>query len=185
MSTAAVASPSDVLPAGTWRSDPIHSAVDFSVRHMVVSTYRGRVPEFQATLLVGEEGARLEGTAPAARLQFADPDQHVHIMGPDFLDADRHPELRFVSTSVVRRGDEVEVRGELTLRGVTRPLTLRGTVEGPQADPYGMSRLGLVLEGVFDRRDYGITWQLPLPGGGLAVGYEVRVTANLELIREG
>ncbi|MBY0396390.1 MAG: YceI family protein [Thermoleophilia bacterium] len=184
MSTATVASTTDTLPAGTWRSDPVHSAVDFSVRHMVVSTYRGRVPDFRATLVAGDEGSRLEATAPAAGLRFADPDQHGHVMGPDFLDADRHPELRFASTSIARRGDEVEVEGELTLRGVTRPVTLRGTIEGPQADPYGMSRLGLVLDGAFDRRDYGITWQLPLPDGGLAVGYEVRVTASVELIRE-
>jgi polyisoprenoid-binding protein YceI len=179
----AVASPQSLQ--GVWRSDPIHSTVGFAVRHMVVSTFRGRVPRFEATLTADDAGLRLEGTAPVAALEFADPNLHEHIMSPDFLDLERHPELRFVSTAVeVDAEGAVVAEGELTVRGVARPLVLRGTLEGPIHDPYGSGRIGLTLEGTFDRRDFGLTWQLPLPDGGLALGHEVQLNGQLELVHE-
>jgi polyisoprenoid-binding protein YceI len=185
MSTATTTAPLAERLQGVWRSDSIHSAVGFAARHMVVSTFRGRVPRFEA-VLTGEEGAlRLEGTAPVADLEFADPTLHEHIMSPEFLDQERHPVLRFASTSFeVDPEGGVVAEGELTLRGVSRPVVLRGALEGPVQDPFGGSRAGLRLEGAFDRRDFGLTWSLPLPDGGVVLGYEVTVSADLELVRE-
>jgi polyisoprenoid-binding protein YceI len=185
MSTASPTTPTLGRLEGTWRTDPIHSDLGFSARHMVVSTFRGRVPRFEAVLSADDGALRLEGTAPVAALEFADPTQHGHIMSPDFLDLDRHPDLRFASTAI-DLGDDgaIVVEGELTLRGATRPIVLRGAIEGPVQDPFGGSRLGLRLEGALDRRDFGLTWDMPLPDGGLVLGHEVQLTAELELARE-
>lgn len=93
--------------------------------------------------------------------------------------------MRFVSPRVRQEAGRVEAEGELTLAGVTRPATLRGTAEGPEEDAFGNVRLGLVLETTIDRRDHGMIWQMPLPGGRLTLGHDVRVVAEIELILEG
>lgn len=174
-----------VIPAGTWRSDPVHSTVEFSARHMVVSTFRGQLPEFAVVVESGPDGASLVGTAPVAKVTTEQPDLTAHLRSPEFFDAERHPVAEFRGDSVEPTGeDTVLVRGELTLRGVTRPVELRGTIAGPVTDPYGNQRLGLELETAIDRFEYGMKWNMPLPDGGVALGREVRLHAALELLRE-
>jgi polyisoprenoid-binding protein YceI len=173
------------LPAGTWRSDAIHSSVGFAVRHMVVSTYRGELPEFEAVLTVDDAGARLEGRAPVATITGRDPNLTAHLAGPDFFDAERHPYVSFRSTRMERRADgELVVEGELTLKGITRPVVLVGALEGPVDDPFGLARLGLSLEGIVDRREFDINFEIPLPGGEMGLGNDVRLEAQVELVRE-
>jgi polyisoprenoid-binding protein YceI len=185
MSTA-LAHETRTLPSGTWRSDGIHSAVGFAVRHMVVSTFRGELPEFDVTLVAGDGEPRLEGSAPVAAITTKDPNLTAHLAAPDFFDAERHPEVRFASTAIELRPDgELIVEGELTIKGITRPVVLLGALEGPAEDPFGGSRIGLSLEGTVDRREFDLNWNMPLPGGGLAVGNEVRLVAQVELVREG
>jgi polyisoprenoid-binding protein YceI len=172
------------IPAGTWNADLLHSSVGFAVRHMVVSTFRGDVPVVEASLEATEAGSRLVGVAQVASIKTQDENLDAHIQAPDFLDAQRHPELRFASTDIERQGEsDVIVRGEMTVKGITRPVELRGELVGPVEDPYGNSRLGLELTTKFDRRDYDLNWQSPLPGGGLALGYEITLTAHLELVK--
>ena len=183
MSTTALAP--TALPTGTWTADTLHSSIRFSVRHMVVSTFRGEVPEFSGSFVVGDDGAALQGSAPVASIRTQDPNLDAHLVSPDFFDAENHPELHFASTEIHRDGDRLTVEGELTLRGVAKPITLLGTLSGPVDDPFGSVRLGIALEGTIDRRDYGIEWNAPLPGGGFALGNEVTITADLDLIREG
>src|SRR5262249_2251317 len=108
-----------------------------------------------------------------------------HLLSPDFFDAERFPEVSFRSTHVLRRGEEdIEVDGELTLKGVTKPVTLRGTIAGPAVALGDTERLGLELETRIDRTEFGLTWNAPLPKGGFAVGDEVRITAHLEVVKE-
>jgi polyisoprenoid-binding protein YceI len=174
------------IPAGTWRSDAVHSAVGFAVRHMVVSTFRGELPEFDVTLVAGDGEPRLEGRAPVAAISTRDPNLTAHLASPDFFDAERHPDVRFASTAIELRPDgELLVEGELTIKGISRPVVLLGALEGPLEDPFGGTRLGLTLEGSVDRREFDLTWNMPLPGGGLAVGNDVRLVAQVELVREG
>jgi polyisoprenoid-binding protein YceI len=110
----------------------------------------------------------------------------AHLQSPDFFDAQRHPETTFRSTSIERRGEDgIVIAGELTLKGVTRPVELHGTIRGPVVDLGDAERLGLELEGTIDRTDFGLNWNLPLPKGGLAVGNDVRLVAHLELVRAG
>ena len=185
MTTAVKQETASVIPAGTWRADKVHSSVGFSVRHMVVSTFRGEVPDVDVTIEAGEAGARLVGVGRVASITTQDENLTGHIQAPDFLDAERHPELRFESSRIERSGEAgVVAHGELTLKGITRPVELHGTLEGPVEDPYGLTRIGLELTTQVDRRDFEMNWQAPLPGGGLALGHTVTLTAHLELVRE-
>jgi polyisoprenoid-binding protein YceI len=168
---------------GAWRSDLTHSTVDFAVRHMVVSTYRGQLRDFDATLTVDGDALVLAGRAPVRSIDVRDEALAAHLLAPDFFDAERHPELVLESRSVELDGERVTIVADLTIRGTTRTVTLTGTAAGPIEDPFGSTRLGLALETTIDRRDFGLDYTVPLPGGGIALGFEVRIAAQLELVR--
>lgn len=169
------------IPAGTWTTDLVHSWLGFSARHMVISTFRGEFPAFEATLADGV----LTGAAPVASVVTRDEHLTGHLASPEFFDAERHPEVTFRSTSLRFEGEDLVVEGELTMRGTTRPATLRGALSGPAEDPYGIERIGIELSGQVDRREFGMNWQADMPGGGLVLGYEVAIQAQLELLRQG
>lgn len=184
MSTAQTASPATALPAGLWTTDPIHSSLEFSVKHMVVATFRSSLPDFEATLSAGDDGAAaLEGVGRVASVVTPDPNLTGHLQSPDFFDAERHPEVRFRSTEIVRDGDEVRIAGDLTLKGRTGRIELAGAIVGPVVGLSGADTIGLELHGRFDRTEYGLDWNAPLPKGGFAVGDEVTIAAHLELVR--
>jgi polyisoprenoid-binding protein YceI len=172
------------LPTGTWETDATHSSLDFSVRHMLVGKFRASVPTFEATLTVDENGgAQLHGTAQVASIVAADENLTGHLQSPDFFDAAKFPEITFAATSITREGDEVKASGELTVKGVTRPIELTGELTGPAEDPYGTSRLGLDLKTEFDRTEFGLVFNAPMPAGGFILSDNVKVTAQLELKR--
>lgn len=173
------------VPTGTWTTDPVHSSFEFSVKHMVVATFRARLTDFDVTLTAAEDAeARLEGAARAASVEVRDEALHAHLLAPDFFDVERHPEMRYRSTRIVRGGESgIRVEGELTLKGVTRPVELAGTLVGPVVGLGDGERLGLELETVIDRREFGLRWNAPLPKGGVAVGDDVRLHALVELVR--
>lgn len=172
------------VPVGTWQSDPVHSSFGFSVKHMVVATFRGSLTDFHATLTGDADGAStLTATGRVASVVTQDDNLTGHIQSPDFFDAERFPEVTYSASDIVRDGDEVTVRGELTLKGVTRPVELTGTLVGPVVGLGDAEVIAAELEATIDRRGYGLNWNAPLPSGGLAVGYDVRLTAHLELRR--
>jgi polyisoprenoid-binding protein YceI len=167
------------IPAGTWNLDTVHSSIGFAVKYAGAGTFRGTFDEFDATLVDG----RLEGVAKVASVRVDDPNLAGHLQSPDFFDAERHPELRFVSRTIERDGDDVSIEGDLTLRGVTHPVEITGTVSGPLADAYGRQRVAFDLETTVNRHDYGITWNTPLPDGSQALGDDVTITATLALLQ--
>jgi polyisoprenoid-binding protein YceI len=167
------------IPAGTWTLDPVHSSIGFAVQYAGVGTFRGTFEEFDAKLVDG----RLEGVAQVASLKVDDENLSAHLQTPDFFDAERAPELRFVSSSIQRDGDRVSIQGDLTLRGVTNPVEIAGTVTGPLTDAFGRERIGFDVETTVDRQDYGISWNMDLPTGGKALGDEVVISANLALVQ--
>lgn len=172
------------VPTGTWASDPVHSSFGFSVKHMVVATFRGSLTDFDATLTGAEDGtARLEATGRLTSVVTADENLTGHIQSPDFFDTQRYPEVRYVATDITRDGESLVVHGELTLKGVTKPLELRGTLVGPVVGLGDAEKIGVELEGTIDRTEYGLNWNAPMPSGGFAVGDDVRLTAQLELGR--
>ena len=172
-----------VVPAGTWGVDSTHSSVGFAVKHMVVATFRSTFKAFDATLVSDEAGTRLIGTVEAGSIDIADPNFKGHLDSPEFFDVANHPTLRFASTEIRRDGDRLEVEGDLTIRGTTHRVTGTGTITEPTEDPYGNARVGLSLQTTVDRTAYGLTWNAPLPKGGVALANDVTLNLELELIK--
>ena len=166
------------VPTGTWNADTIHSSIAFEVPY-AVSTFSGDVPDFEAKL----EDGTLTGVARIASLQVKDENFQAHLQSPEFFDVERHPEVRFESTEIRRDGDDVEIDGEITIKGVTRPATLRGTIVGPAIDHFGTTRVGLKLETTVDRTQFDIKWNMPLPNGEPALSHDVTLKADLTLVQ--
>lgn len=166
------------LPTGTWNADPVHSDIGFSIEYMA-GTFHGTFSRFRTELVDGE----LRGEADVASIQVKDPDLEAHLRSPEFFDAERHPKLTFVSRDVRGSDDEVTIEGEITIKGHTEPVTIRGKIADPIQDPFGNERCGLRLEAVIDRTRFGITWNNPLPTGEPALANDVTITAELQLVR--
>jgi polyisoprenoid-binding protein YceI len=178
-----VATPQGIT-AGNWKIDPVHSYVGFAVKHMGVATFRGRFEDYDGELVVNDGKERLEGSVRAGSVVVKDENLAGHLGSPDFFDTERYPEIRFVSTDVrVGDGGGVEVEGELTIKGHTHAIVGRGTISGP-VDVGGVEKAGVELEAVIDRRDYGLDFNMTLPGGGLAVANDVKLEVTLELAKE-
>lgn len=171
-------------PAGTWAADPVHSNVSFEVGYSGVNTFRGSFADFQATLTGGESPA-LEGSAKVASVDVKDEQLNGHLQSPDFFDAERHPEISFRAAELRRREDDsIEGSGELTIKGVTQPIELTGTIAAaPATDPFGRERLGLKLEAAIDRTQYGVSWNAPNQSGGDYLGTDVKLVAELAFVR--
>ena len=171
---------------GTFVADPNHSSALFSVQHIKVSRFRASFADIDARL-AADEDARLEGRARVDSISIADPPElreHV-VSGKDFFNAGEHPEIRFRSSRVDFDTDgAVRVAGELELRGVSRTIEVSGTYRAPVADPFGVPRAAIELATTIDRRDWGLDWQMPLPDGDDALGWEVELDVRLELIQE-
>jgi polyisoprenoid-binding protein YceI len=165
------------IPTGTLRADPVHSSLGFEVRYMGIAFFKGAVQDFDATLADGA----LAGAARIESLETKDENLHAHLLAPEFFDAERHPEVTFAG-DVVAAGKGVEVDGEITIKGVTRPAVLRGTLTGPLTDPYGNTRYGLQLETKIDRTEFGLLWNADMPDGTKALANEVTLKADLSLV---
>ena len=169
------------LTSTTWRVDGVHSTVGFAVKHMIVSTFRGRFETYDATLVQLDGDLAIHGWVDVSSIVVKDPDLAVHLQSPEFFDAAQHPQMRFSSVDIeVATDGGVVARGELTIKGRTRPLRATGSITPALEDPFGGVRRGLELEAVIDRRVYGLEWNLPLPKGGLALDNEVKLIVNLE-----
>ena len=174
-----------IAPAGTWSVDPVHSRVDFEVSYLA-GTFKGEFHEIGAELTVDGGRASLEGTAKVASVDVKDESLSAHLQSPDFFDAERHPELRFAAEDIRLDGDgRVSVDGELTIKGVTKPVAVTGTVTAPMTDAYGNDRIGLSLTTSVDRTEFGVDWNQPLPSGDPALANDVTIFAELQFVKPG
>jgi len=164
-----------VLPAGTWRLDPVHSQVSYAVKHAGVSLFRGGVDGFDADLVEGT----LTGRANVTGITVQDENMSAHLLSPEFFDAERFPDISFTTTDVHRDGDKLDVDGELEMRGLRKPIHLTGTIAGP-----ANGRIGINLRSTLDRNDFGMNWNMKLPDGTLALDNEITLTADLELVED-
>jgi polyisoprenoid-binding protein YceI len=172
-----------VIPTGTWTLDPVHSTIGFEIDYLV-GAFKGQFDEVEATLVDDGQTTQLAGSAPVAGVAVKDENLEAHLQTPDFFDAERHPRLSFESTSIEGSPENVTIRGEITIKGVTRPLQLTGTLTQPATDPYGNERIGLKVATTLSRSNFGIDWNVPLPDGGPALADEVRLSADLYFVRQ-
>src|SRR6266545_5227490 len=148
------------LPTGTWSLDPIHSTIGFELPYLA-GTFRGHFTDVDAKLTAES----LTGSARVASVDVKDENLSAHLQSPDFFDAERHPELKFESREIERSGEALTVRGDIAIRGVTKPVELIGTVSEPLTDYAGRERVGFKLETTVDRTDFGVNWNMALPNG--------------------
>jgi polyisoprenoid-binding protein YceI len=168
-----------VVPAGTWTADKVHSDIAFAIKYLA-GTFTGAFTDFDAELNDGV----LRGSAKPASVQVKEPNLAAHLQSPDFFDAERHPEITFESKDIHRDGDRLTIDGEITIKGHTEPIEIIGAVTDPIHDPYGGERFGLQLEAKIDRTKFGISWNNPLPSGEAALSNQVTLIAELQLSKQ-
>ncbi|MBX5443147.1 MAG: YceI family protein [Solirubrobacteraceae bacterium] len=164
--------------SGTWNFNPVHSSASFAVKYLVAS-FRGEFDKVDATLADGQ----LSGEVEVASINVKDENLAAHLQAPDFFDAEKHPKISFRSTKLTLDGDKAELDGELTMKGVTKPIHATGTVSGPTEDFMGNTRLGFTFETTVNRTDFGVSWNADLPKGGKALSDEVTLTVELEFLK--
>lgn len=186
--TAQVATPTQTATRSTWKIDPSHTLIEFAARHMMVSTVKGQFTKFDGTLLIDEANpanSSAEITIEADSLTTRDERRDGHLGSPDFLDVANYPTITFKSRRIVlTSSDKFQVVGDLTIRGVTREITLNATYEGQQKSPWGSTVAGFTAQAAFDRRDYNLTWNAALETGGVLVGDQVKISLEVEAIRQ-
>ena len=160
------------IPTGTWAADPVHSNVSFEVAYAGTNTFRGSFRDYSATVADGA----LQGSAKVASVDVKDEQLNGHLQTPDFFDAAQFPEITFRTTDLEH--------GELTIKGVTRPVDISATVSEPNVDPFGRERVGITLEATVDRNEFGVSWNAPNQGGGNYLGDDVKLTAELALVKQ-
>jgi polyisoprenoid-binding protein YceI len=165
------------VPTGTLNADVVHSSLGFEVQYMGISFFKGAVKDFDATVVDG----KLSGAARIASLETKDENLQAHLLAPEFFDAERFPEVAF-SGELDVEGEHVVIDGEITIKGVTRPATLEGTLTGPVTDPYGNARYGLDVKTTIDRTAFGLNWNADMPDGTKALANKVTLKAELSLV---
>jgi polyisoprenoid-binding protein YceI len=173
-----------IVPRGSWKADPVHSSVGFSVKHMGAGTFRGSFDDYTVSLREVDGEPRLEGSARVESVDVKDETLKGHLLSPEFFDAERHPEISFVSGDIRQHDGGIVLEGELTIKGITQVVEGRGSVSGPVEHPAGGARIGIDLETVVDRHQFGLDWNAELPQGGSVLGDEVTLTIHLELASE-
>ncbi len=171
--------------AAAWEIDASHSAVSFSVRHLMVSNVRGELGKVSGTINIDDKDitkSTVEATIEVAAINTRDAKRDEHLRSPDFLDVAKFPSITFKSTKVEKAGAGLKVTGNLTLHGVTKEVVL--SVEGPMPavkDPWGNTKSGFTATAKLNRKDFGVTWNKTIDGGGMVVGDELSVTIDLEV----
>lgn len=182
--TATATASTTAIPTATWGIDPVHSTIGFAVKHLGISTYRGSFPGAEGSIETADGAiTAVTGKVGVAGLTTQDANLTGHLLAPDFFDAATYPEASFASTAVTQGADgSLRIEGNLTLRGVTKPVVLQGELEGAGPDAYGNTRLGLVAKGSINRTEFGVSWNAPLANGALAVAEKVTIEVAVEAI---
>ena len=190
MSTTTKTSESQAVATNTWAIDPQHSQVGFEVKHMMFAKVRGSFDTLEGTVEVptdGDlEGARVEAVIDAASINTGQDDRDEHLRSEDFFDVEQFPELRFEGHTVERKGeDELVLKGDLTIRDVTREVELQVTELGSGTDPWGNERMGFSASTEIDRREFGLTWNQALEAGGVLVGNDIEISLDVQVVGQG
>ena len=173
-----------LLSSGSWSVDPAHSTIEFRVKHMLIQTVKGRFRDFDGAIVAGAEPS-VSGSIRVASLDTLHEERDTHLRSPDFFDVEHHPEINFEAHGMRFNGDDgrFALPGELTIKGVTRPITLDGELRGPVLDSDGRDRIALALRGQLDRSDYGLVWNRLLETGNVVVGHTVDLVLDVAAVR--
>jgi polyisoprenoid-binding protein YceI len=169
-----------------WKLDPTHTLVEFSAKHLMITTVKGRIADVEGVINIDERNpanTSVEATLKGASLDTRTEQRDQHLRSADFLHVEKYPEITFRSTRIEGGPDEFKLTGDLTIRDVTRPITLDVRFEGQTKDPWGGERIGFSATGKIDRRDFGLVWNQLMETGGVAVGNEIKIALEVEAIK--
>ncbi|MDB4914287.1 MAG: hypothetical protein JWM95_1931 [Gemmatimonadetes bacterium] len=174
-------------PANTsWKLDPTHSSVEFSAKHLMITTVKGRFADVAGTVTVNgtsPSDASVDVVIQAASIDSRTEQRDAHLKSADFLDVENFPTITFKSTKIEGSKDTFTITGDLTIHGITRPVTLAAAFEGEGKDPWGGTRMGFSATGKIDRRDFGLTWNAALEAGGVLVSNDIKLTIDAQVIQ--
>ena len=174
----------DRIPTGIYNVDPSHSSVGFEVRHMGIATVRGAFRSVQGVIDATGGSPVLTGTVDVASIDTGEEQRDAHLTSPDFFDVEQHPQIIFHTTTIHSTDDgKIRLAGEITIKGVSRPIELTGTVAENGADPWGNERIGFEVEGVIDRRDFDLKWNQTLPNGNILISNEVKLLVSVSAVK--
>lgn len=167
--------------------EPAHSSAEFAVKHMLIATTKGRFQDWEVAAQIDEQDfANSNATVRlrAASIDTRQPDRDAHLRSVDFFDTENHPEIVFVTGRIEPKGGDWRISGDLTIRGVTKPIVLNAEVNGPVTDPWGGRRIGLSATGKVNRKEYGMVWNAALDSGGFVLADEIKLSVELELLKQ-
>lgn len=171
-----------------WIIDPTHSEIGFKVKHMMFTNVSGKFQNYNAAIETENdefENAKIEFIGDVNSLTTGNPDRETHLLSADFFDVTQYPKISFKSTSFKKnKDDEFELQGNLTIRGVTKPVKLNTEYSGLMKDPWSNIKAGFVIDGKINRKDWGLSWNSALETGGVLVGEEVRLNIELQFIKQ-
>jgi polyisoprenoid-binding protein YceI len=174
----------EAVPAGTYAVDPAHSNVGFGVRHMGIATVRGAFKKFEGSVEATGGVITLTGTVEVASVDTGDEQRDGHLQSPDFFDAAQFPQITFSSTGTEPAGEgKIKLTGDITIKGVTKPLELTGELAENGQDPWGNDRIGFEVEGKIDRREFGLEFNQTLPNGNLLISNEVKLIISVSAVK--
>jgi polyisoprenoid-binding protein YceI len=173
------------VPTGTWNVDPAHSEVGFHVKHMGIATVKGSFKEFAGSLTIAEDGtATASGTVQVASVDTREAQRDEHLKSPDFFDAATHEQITFQSTSITAVDDETfKITGDITIHGITKPITLEAVFEGTDEDPWGNTRVGLTVTGQINRSDFEMKFNQALGSGNMLVSDKVKLQLDISAVK--
>jgi len=169
-----------------WSLDPAHSEVTFKVKHMMITNVTGQIKDYTVEVLTGEDAfanAEVTFRGKMSSLTTGNEQRDAHLRSADFFDVEKNEEIIFKSTNYSKSGDEITLEGDLTIRGVTRPITVDVEFTGMGKDPWGNTKAGFSVKGKLNRKDFGLTWNAALESGGVLVGDEVKIVCEIQLIK--
>jgi polyisoprenoid-binding protein YceI len=173
----------------TWKIDPTHSEIQFKVKHLMITTVTGYFKKFDLEVETETEdfntASRIEFTADIDSIDTNNQQRDTHLKSPDFFNADEHGQLRFVGRQYEGSGEEAKLHGDLTIRGVTKPVTVDVEFGGMVVDPYGQHKAGFTIKGKISRKEFGLTWNAVTEAGQVVVSDDIRLLAEIQLVKQG
>jgi polyisoprenoid-binding protein YceI len=172
------------IPAGVYNVDPVHSSVAFEIRHMGIATVRGRFSTFEGKVDATSDAPVLEGSVDVSTIDTGEANRDGHLKGPEFFDVDQHPQITFHGTTTeASTAGQLTLTGEITIKGIVRPIELTGELAENGDDPWGNQRVGLELTTVIDRREFDLKWNQNLPNGNLLIANDVKLLVSVSAVK--